>query len=96
MRYRADSVKPSALIIAALSFLAGASVTYLVIRTISIGSPELSFIVGAVLGSQVGAIIHHRQPGAEPTAAAKAILGVVLAVCALILGVVLHLDVPNE
>ncbi len=90
-KHKVDSVKPTALLIAALSFLVGASVTYLVIRTVSMGEAELSFIVGAVLGSQVGAIMHHRQPGAEPTTSAKAILGVVMAVCAVIVGVVLHI-----
>ena len=84
-------MKPIALTIAAASFLAGAAVMFLVIRAISVGSPELSFVVGAVLGSQIGAIMHRRQPGAEPTAAAKAILGVVLAVCAVAFGVLLHL-----
>ena len=55
------------------------------------GIPELPFIVGAVLGTQVGAIMHHRQPGSRSTVAAKAILGVVLSVCAIIVGLVLHL-----
>ncbi len=86
-------MKPTTLTISAISFLASAAITFLVIRTFSIGSPELSFVVGGVLGSQVGAIFHHRQPGAKPTVAAKAILGMVLAVCAVIYGVLLHLTI---
>jgi len=76
--------------IAALSFLAGAGATHLAISALSMGSPQLSFVIGAILGSQVGAIMHHRQPGAEATTAAKATLGVVLAVCAIIFGMILH------
>ncbi len=84
-------MKPIPLLIAALSFTVGAAVTFLAMWAISIGSPELAFIVGAVLGSQIGAIMHHRQPGSQSTVAAKAMLGVVLSVCAIIVGLVLYL-----
>ncbi len=83
-------MKPSSLMIAAVSFIVSGGLAFLVIRAISMGNPELSFIVGAVIGSQTGAIMHHRHPGSQPTATAKLLLGVVLAACALVLGVILH------
>lgn len=83
-------MKPVVLSLTAGSFIAGAAVTFVIIQAISMGSPQLSLIVGAVLGSQVGVIMHHRQPGAQPNVAAKAILGAVLAMCAIVVGVVLH------
>ena len=86
-------MKPLALLIAGVAYITAAVSTFLVIRAISVDSPELSFIVGAILGSQVGAVIHHRQPGAEPTARAKVLLGIALAVCASAVGVALHVAV---
>ena len=84
-------MKPKTLIISAFCYFIGGAITILITRAISIEKPELSFVVGAILASQVGALLHHRQPGAEPTVSAKATLGAVLAVCAIILGFILHL-----
>ena len=84
-------MKPIALTIAAVSFFLGGAATFLVVRAISMDNPELSFVVSAVLGSQAGAIMHRRQPGAQPTIVAKAVLGAVLAICAVAFGFILHL-----
>ena len=85
--------KPITITIAAASYFVAGLLTILTIRFISMGDPELSFVGGAVLGSQVGAIMHHRQPGAEPTATAKTVLGIMLAICAVIFGGILHLTI---
>ena len=83
-------MKPMTLVIAVLAFIAGATLTFLVIRVIGAGNPGLSFIVGAILGTNVGAVVHHRQPGSKNTMQAKAVLGVVLAVSAVLIGIILH------
>jgi hypothetical protein len=65
------------------SHLAGAAATLAVIRGFEIGHPTLALVVGAILGTQVGAVIHHRQPGATNSARVKALLGLTLALTAI-------------
>ena len=58
-------VKPGVLAIAVLSQLVGGGITFAVVRMVGKGSPELAFVVGAILGTQLAAVVHHRIGGAE-------------------------------
>lgn len=78
-------------VLACGAFLAGAACTYLVLRALDSQHGELALIIGAILGSQVGALLHHRQPGASPSGSAKAQLGLALAVVAVAFSLCLQL-----
>jgi hypothetical protein len=84
-------VKPGVLAVAVVSLLVGGAVTFAVIRMVGKGSPELAFVVGAVLGTQLAAVVHHRTPGAASSSRVKAAIGVALACGVVVLGAVLHL-----
>jgi hypothetical protein len=71
-------------------FLVGGLITFAIIRAIGKGSPELAFVMGAVLGTQVAAVVHHRQSGTTNSLAVKLSLGLALAVGAIVLGSILH------
>ena len=75
---------------AILAYIVGGSVTYAVVRWLGKGSPELAFIVGAVLGTQLAAVVHHRSPGAVSSASVKARIGAMLALSTVLLGVALQ------
>ena len=79
-----------AYIAATSAFVAGGAVTFAVVRWLGKGSPELAFVVGAVLGTQLAAAIHHRSRGAGNSPRLKAMIGLVLALTAILLGIVLH------
>ena len=83
-------MKASTLALAAILFVAGASITFAIIRWLGKGDPELSFIIGAILATQGAAAIHFYTPGSTNTTTGKAILGVVVAVTAVVYGLVLH------
>jgi ABC-type spermidine/putrescine transport system permease subunit II len=84
-------VKPSVFVVAAVSFLVGGSITFAILRWLDKGNPSLAFIMGAILGTQLAAVRHHRSPGATNSAGVKASIGAVLVISMLILGVALHL-----
>ena len=84
-------VKPGVLVVAFVSLLAGGGVTFAVVRMVGKGNPELAFVVGAILGTQLAAMAHHRVAGAKSTPRVKAWIGADLACGALLLGVALHL-----
>ena len=71
-------------------FFVGALITLGIIRAIEKGSPELAFVVGAILGTQIAALVHHRQPGTSNSLAVMLSLGITLAVAAVVLGSILH------
>jgi len=83
-------MRPLALIIAAVSFVVTASIALAVIRHLGIGDVPLAFVVGAIVGTQAGAIMHAREPDARPTAIPKLILGAVLAAVAIGFGAAVH------
>jgi MFS family permease len=83
------SVKPLTLAAGIVSFLAGAALTLVVIRALEIGRPELAFVVGAILGTGIGAVAHHRQKG-NNTGAVKTALGIALAATAVAFGLLVH------
>jgi hypothetical protein len=84
-------VKPGVLAVVVVSQLVGGAITFAVIRMVGKGSPELAFVVGAVLGTQLAVVAHKRTAGAETSARVKAWVGAALACGALLMGVVLHL-----
>ncbi len=86
-------MKPVPLLVAALSFIAGGLITIAIIRWMNADNPELLFGMGSILGTQIGAIMHHRQPGATPNFRAKAMLGAVLALSTIALAMALHLTI---
>ena len=83
-------MQPNILIIAMAAFLAGGVFTFAIISALGVGAPELSFVVGAVLGTQVAALLH-RAPSADNGIRVKLTVGVTLAIGAVILGGVLYL-----
>lgn len=72
-------------------FVLGATITFAVIRAIDKGSPELAFVAGAILATQMAAVVHHRQHGTTNDFAIRLGLGAALAAAAIIVGGVLHL-----
>jgi hypothetical protein len=83
-------MKPFVYITATLSFLIGGSLTFAIIRWLSKGSPELAFVAGAILGTELAAVVHHRTPGASSSPAVKAKIAAALSVSAIFLGIALH------
>src|SRR3954452_15943840 len=83
-------MKPIVYISAILAFIAGGSVTYAVVHWLGKGSPELAFVVGAVLGTQIAAVVHHRSPGAVSSPGVKAGVGAALALSTVLLGIAMH------
>jgi hypothetical protein len=71
-------------------FLFGATIAFAIVRAVEMGSPELAFVVGAILGTQVAAVVHHRQSGSTNSFLIKVALGATLAVTAVAMGIVLH------
>ena len=84
-------VKPGVLAVAVVSLLVGGGITFAVVRLVGKGSPELAFVVGAVLGTHLAAVAHHRSPGAASSPRVKALVGAALACGAVALGVALHI-----
>lgn len=84
------TLKAIALGTGVVSFFIGAAVTFAAIRLIGKGSPELAFVVGAILGTQLATVAHHRQPQATASAGTKLGLGVALGAAALIFGLLAH------
>jgi hypothetical protein len=83
-------MKPVVLTVSVVSFLVGGGITFAVVKWLGIGSPELAFVVGAILGTQLAAVAHHRIPGATNSTGFKASVGGALATSAIALGIVLH------
>jgi hypothetical protein len=75
---------------AVLTFIVGGGITFAVVRWLGKGSPELAFIGGAVLGTQIAAVVHHRSKGAVSSPGVKAGVGASLALSAIVLGIVMH------
>lgn len=65
------------------SYLAGATATLAAVRGLEMGDPMLALVVGGVLGTQIGALIHYRQPAATNSVRVKAALGLALALAAI-------------
>jgi hypothetical protein len=82
-------VKRATLAAGIVSFLAGAALTLAVVLFFEFRWTELAFVVGAILGTQVGAMVHHRQKG-DNTSAVKIALGIALAATAVAFGLVVH------
>ena len=78
------------MIFAITALLAGGAVTFAIVRGLGVGDPELSFVVGAVLGTCMAALAHRAAGGAKGMKV-KLAVGVALAVGAVMLGISLHL-----
>ncbi len=83
-------MKAIVLIVSVASCVIGGAATFAVIQWIGKGTPELAFIVGAIVGTQVGAVVHYRQKGATNSPATKAKLGLALGGANVAFGLVLH------
>ena len=86
-------MKATVWIAAAFSYAIGGAATFAVIRWLGKGSPDLAFVVGAVLGTEVAAIVHWRTGGAGAggTGWLKAAVGLALALSAGASGLLLHM-----
>lgn len=83
-------MQPALLFISSIAFLVGGSITFAIEHAFDLKNAELSFIVGAILGTQVAAFVHHRTAGAQNSFGVKLAVGLSLAVSALVLGMALH------
>ncbi len=85
-----QSMKGNVYIAAIVAFIIGGGMTFAVVRELGKGSPELAFVVGAILGTQIAAVVHRRDAQAESSPGVKATIGMALAGSAILLGVVLQ------
>jgi hypothetical protein len=83
-------MKILAIAVTSIAFAVGAVVTYLVVRLFQSDMTFLSLMVGAIVGSQGGLIISHRQPGATLTSQLKLRLGIVVAITGVALSLILQ------
>ena len=83
-------MKAAGYVSAIIAFIVGGSITFAVVRWLGKGSPELAFVVGAVLGTQIAAVVHHHTPGAVSSTGVKAGVGAALAVSTIMLGLALN------
>jgi len=83
-------MKPAHLAISAFAFVVAACIALVVIRGLGVGDTPLAFVMGAIVGTQTGAILHARLPDSDASASAKLALGVVLAVTAVLFGFIVH------
>ena len=75
---------------AVIAFIVGGSITFAAVRWLGMGGPELAFVAGAVLGTHIAAVVHHRTPGAVSSTGVKAGVGAALALSTILLGFVLQ------
>jgi hypothetical protein len=83
-------MQPLSLLVAAISYLIAGTIAFFVERAASLDMPEISFVVGTIVALQVGVWLHSRQPGATDSSRAKSAIGLVSAICCLLLGLTLH------
>lgn len=57
------------------AFLVCGGVVFAVVRLLGKGPVELVFVVGAIVGAQVGAALHHRAAGARDSMGVKVRVG---------------------
>jgi len=83
-------MKPIHLTIASIAFLIIAATALAAVRGLGIGDDPLAFVVGAIVGTQVGTFLHARSQDTTASLRAKLALGSALAVIAVIFGLVVH------
>ncbi len=83
-------MKAACYVSAILAFIVGGGITFAVVRWLGKGSPELAFVVGAVLGTQMAAVVHRRSPGAVSAPGVKAGVGAAMALSTILLGTLMH------
>jgi hypothetical protein len=83
-------MKSVSITLTSVAFIAGALVTYLVVHSLQSDMAFLSLVVGAILGTQAGVLLHHRVPEASLTSRVKACLGVTIAVTGIALSLVMQ------
>lgn len=84
-------MKLTHLAISAIAFAVTASLALVVIRLLGVGDTPLSFVVGAIVGSLTGAILHANLPDSVPSVSSKLALGASLAMVAVFFGIIVHL-----
>jgi hypothetical protein len=82
-------LKVTTLAIAAAVFTGAASITFAIVRWLE-QDADYAFAAGAILATQIAAIIHYRTPGSTNTIGVKAMLGAVLSLTALLFGLLLN------
>lgn len=90
LRTKKDKMKPAHLAITAVVYVVVAFVTLAVIRGLNVGDTPLAMIVGAIVGTQVGAILHAREPESISSLSVKILLGSVLAGAAVLVGLLVY------
>lgn len=72
-------MKPSELFIVGLAYVVGVTVAYAVIGAFD-GDMNLALGMGAILGTQIGALLYHRREPAAAPFSVKASVGLLMAV----------------
>jgi hypothetical protein len=83
-------MKPIVTTVTSVVFVAGAVVTYAIVRGLQSDMTFLSLVVGAILGTQAGLYMYHRQPDTFLTTGIKTRLGGVVAVTGVALSFVMQ------
>lgn len=68
-----------------------AVVLYGVFLLVGNNKAEISLVIGAIIGTEAGIVIYHRQPGSASSLSAKALIGAGLCVATLIVSLIMQL-----
>src|SRR5262245_42813238 len=66
------------------AFVVAASLTHRILLWLSWGDPALALVVAAIIGSQVGIVLWHREAPKTPLPTVQLCLGVTLSITALL------------
>ena len=79
-------MKPSELLIVALVYVATVTVAYLVVSAYQPENMEFSLCLGAIVGSEIAAVLYHRRESATAPFSVKASVGLLMAFLCVVQG----------
>lgn len=72
-------MKSSELLIVALVYVATVTLAYLVLYSVQPQNVEFSLCLGAIVGSEIGAVLYHKRESATASFSVKASVGLLMA-----------------
>jgi hypothetical protein len=72
-------MKPSELFIVGLAYIIGVTLTYAILAALRVDDMNLALAMGAILGTQIGALLYHRRESAAAPFRVKASVGLLMA-----------------